>query len=87
MANAAVERFEGFTTTKIQVVIFRVLTPCSDVVGYERFGRLCFLHLQGEVKLVSYQVTTRRHNPEDHDWSSILRTLEVYDVFFFLHKG
>jgi hypothetical protein len=33
----------------IQVVVFWVMTPCSDVVGYQRFGGPCCLHLQGEV--------------------------------------
>jgi len=28
-------------------VIFWVVTPCSDVVGYQCFGRPCCLHLQG----------------------------------------
>jgi hypothetical protein len=23
------------------------MTPCSDVVGYQRFGGLCYCHLQG----------------------------------------
>jgi len=42
-------RFEIFTTMNIQVNIFWVITPCSFVVGYQRFGGLCCLHLQGEV--------------------------------------
>jgi len=25
------------------------MTLCSDVVGYQRFGGLCYLHLQGEL--------------------------------------
>jgi hypothetical protein len=25
------------------------MTPCSDVVGYQRFGGPCSLHLQGEM--------------------------------------
>jgi hypothetical protein len=25
-----------------------VMTPCSDVAGYQRFGGPCCLHLQGE---------------------------------------
>jgi len=44
--------------------------PCSIVVGYQRFGGPCCLHLQGEVTsetLVSQHNTTRRHHPEDHD--------------------
>jgi hypothetical protein len=71
-------RSEVFTATNIQVVVFWVLTPFSDVVGYQRFGRPCCLHLQGEVKmqavwssetLVPLHIITRRHNPEDHDFN------------------
>jgi len=28
-------------------VMFWVVTPCSDVVGYHLFGGSCCLHLQG----------------------------------------
>jgi len=35
---------------KIQVVVFRVVT-CSDIAGYQRFGVLCCLHLQGNFTL------------------------------------
>jgi hypothetical protein len=31
-------RFEVFTAVKIQVQVYWVLTPCSVVVGYRRFG-------------------------------------------------
>jgi hypothetical protein len=31
----------------IQVAVFCVLMPCSDVVGYHRFGGPYYLHLQG----------------------------------------
>jgi len=34
---------------KIQVEVFWVVTPCSVVVGYQRFGEPCCLHLHGEV--------------------------------------
>jgi len=27
-----------FTAVKIQVEVFRVVTPCSVVTGYQRFG-------------------------------------------------
>jgi hypothetical protein len=36
----------GFTA-KIQVEEFWVVTPCSVAIGYQRFGGLCCLHLQG----------------------------------------
>jgi hypothetical protein len=41
--------FEVFTAMNIQVVVFWVVTPCSDVIGYQRFGGPCCLHRQGEV--------------------------------------
>jgi hypothetical protein len=31
----------------IQVVVVRILTPCIHVVGYQRFGGTCRLHLRG----------------------------------------
>jgi hypothetical protein len=31
-----------------QVEVFRVVTPCSVVVAYQRFGGSCSFHLQGE---------------------------------------
>jgi hypothetical protein len=40
-------RFETFTM-QIGVEIFWVMTPCSVVVGYQRFGRSCCPHLQAE---------------------------------------
>jgi len=33
----------------IQVAVFCVMTPCSDVVGYQNFRGPCCLHLKGEV--------------------------------------
>jgi len=36
-----------------QVGICWVTTPCHDVVGYQRFGGTCCLHLQGEVNNTS----------------------------------
>jgi hypothetical protein len=38
-----------------QVEVFWFVTPCSVVVGYQRFRGPCCLHLQG-------------HNPEDLDF-------------------
>jgi hypothetical protein len=31
-----------------QVEVFCVVTPCGHVVGDQRFGGPCYLHLQGE---------------------------------------
>jgi hypothetical protein len=44
---------------KIQVNLFLVVTPCSAVVGYQRFGGPCCLHLQGvTTPKTSTRVTT-----------------------------
>jgi len=42
------------------------MTPCSDVVGYQRFS----LKMEGarfSETLVCYHITTLRHNPAEHD--------------------
>jgi len=44
--------FEAFTEVMIQVVIFRVMTPCSVVVGYQHFRGPCCLHLLREVTTI-----------------------------------
>jgi hypothetical protein len=64
--------FEAFTAVMFQVEVYWVVTPCSVVAGYQRFGGPCCLHLQDEVKLETVQIsetmvsnhnTKRRHNP------------------------
>jgi hypothetical protein len=35
--------------TEIQDLVFWVMTPCSDVIGYRRFGWPFCFYLQGEV--------------------------------------
>jgi hypothetical protein len=42
-------RWEIFMVMKVQVVIFCVMTPSNNVVGYLHFKWLCCLYLQGEV--------------------------------------
>jgi len=53
---------------KIQVDFVWVVTPCSVVVGSQRFGEQCYFHLQGEVKIetvwTSETLVSYRHNPE-----------------------
>jgi hypothetical protein len=39
---------------KIEVAVFWVVTPCSDVVGYECFGVAFSLHLHGEIIVMWY---------------------------------
>jgi len=41
--NLPYARFEVFTAVKIQVEIFWVVTQCSVVAGYQRFGGPCCL--------------------------------------------
>jgi len=42
------------------------VTPCSVVVGYQRFRGPCCLHLRGETS-ASYHNTTWLHNAEHLD--------------------
>jgi hypothetical protein len=43
-----VPRFEAYMAMMVQVDVFWVVPPCSVVVGGQRFGGPCCLHLQGE---------------------------------------
>jgi len=52
------------TTSQKQLVVFWVMTPCSEVAGFQRFGAPYCLHLHGEATLVSYHITTQYHNPK-----------------------
>jgi hypothetical protein len=62
---------EAFTLMMFQVEFFWVVTPCIVVVGNQRFGGSCYLHLQGEAcrseAVISYHNTKRHHDPEDLD--------------------
>jgi len=42
-------RFDDFTALKTQGEVFGVVTPCSVVVGYRRFGGSYCLQLQDEM--------------------------------------
>jgi hypothetical protein len=41
-------RLQIFTVTKLRVVVFAVMAPCSLVWGYQRFGGSYCLHFQGK---------------------------------------
>jgi hypothetical protein len=41
--------FDIFRAVKFQVAVFWVVTPCSDVVGYQRFGGPYCLYFQGKM--------------------------------------
>jgi hypothetical protein len=58
-----------------QVQILWVLEPCSIVVGYQRFGRPCHLHVQDEEMLTSYYNIIWRLNPEDLDLKYVCNTI------------
>jgi hypothetical protein len=45
--------FQAFKEAMFEVEVFWIVTPCSVVVGYRRFGDI--------------HNTTRRHSPEDLD--------------------
>jgi hypothetical protein len=45
---------EVLTTTKMLIVVFWVVTPCSIVGDYRRFGGKYLLHLQSRV--ISYVI-------------------------------
>jgi hypothetical protein len=42
--------FEAFAAVTFQVDVFWIVTPCSVVVGYQRFRGPCCLHFQCEVQ-------------------------------------
>jgi hypothetical protein len=53
--------FEVLTGLKSEVVVFWVVTLCSNVVVYRRFGEPCCLHIYVETP-VPFHITTRRYN-------------------------
>jgi hypothetical protein len=50
---------EVFMVVKIHIEVLWVVTLCSAVVGYQNFGGLCHLHLQGPPR--HWYLTTTLH--------------------------
>jgi hypothetical protein len=68
--------FEAFTVMTFQVEVFLVVTPCSVVVGYQRFRGPCCL----SQTLVSHDSTTWRHIPEEFNLKCFVVTLDLYKL-------
>jgi hypothetical protein len=45
--------FEFLTAVKTSVLVFRVITPCGLVCGYQRFGGTCCINFQATLALES----------------------------------
>jgi hypothetical protein len=58
---------------KIQGMVFHMLLPCSDVVGYQ-----CFMvnmeAMRSSDLLVSYHITTKHHSLEDHGLNVLVKS-------------
>jgi hypothetical protein len=52
-------RFEIFRAMKVQAAVFRIVTPCSDVVEYQVFGGPRCLHLHGTHDVSAVLITQK----------------------------
>jgi hypothetical protein len=59
----AYARFEVFMAVKIQDEVFWVVTPCSAMVGYQRFRGPCCVHRPD--KVISSRLFSSLLHPED----------------------
>jgi len=75
-----------------QVVTFWVMIPCSDVVGYRRFGKSCCLRSQrmevawSSEKLVSCYITTTESEPIRPRLGSSPRYVCVFLIIHYTRK-
>jgi hypothetical protein len=80
---------------KIEVLLFWVVTPCRDVVGYQSVGGFATSIIWEKLlkveavrfseTLVSY-ITTWHRNPEDHDLNPHMLFLNSFHVELFLKR-
>jgi len=64
---------------KFQVEVLCFVTPCSIVVGYQRFRRTCFLHFQGGGIMNLWNVGTRPQNyTASQPWRSQLESSRAW---------
>jgi hypothetical protein len=76
-----------------QVMVLWVVTPCSDVVGYQRFGKPRCIHLQGSYRLLEShgQKTSAlfllafRHSFRI-SWRSLLRKMSSQNFCTVAHR-
>jgi hypothetical protein len=68
----------GLLHCHVRVEVFWVMTPSTVVVGYQCFGGSCCLHVNFTLKteatqpsetLVTYNIATLCHKPEDHGFN------------------
>jgi hypothetical protein len=73
-----------FTAVKIQVDVIWVVTPCSVMVHYQRFGGPCCLHLQGEVSEDGGSIDLWNVGilPQHYTASQPRKLLLAYELFF-----
>jgi len=53
-----------FTMMNVQILIFWVVTPCSDVVGYQRLGGPWW---KMDVAILPYHYTVSQHRRPRHE--------------------
>jgi len=81
-------RLEVSRAVKLQVEIFRDTTLGSAAVGHQSFGGPWCLTLKMEVAwpsetLVSYRITTLRHNPEHLDLKHYITRMSADDSTYW----
>jgi len=65
-------------SVRFQVEVFRVVTPCGVLVGYQRFRGPCCLHLRGEVASSQSHFTTDCQSANQFVLASNPRSRESY---------